>query len=83
LGLVVLAVLTVSPCTCLAGELSGKLERVDRATVTLVDLSNRRIKLRVDVRDRCKAAAYLGKSVKVQVRPDGGHPRAVLFSSCR
>lgn len=82
-GLVLLALLWVSACPCLAGELSGKLERVDRGTVTLLDLTNRRIKLRVDTRDRSKAAPYLGKSVTVVVRPEDGHQRAVLFSSSR
>ncbi len=82
-GLVVLALLFVSSCPCLAGELSGKLERVDRATVTLLDLANRRITLRVDTRDRSKAAPYLGKSVRVVVRPEDGHQRAVRFTSSR
>ena len=82
-GLVLLALLLASACPCFAGELSGKLERIDRATVTLLDLANRRITLTVDTRDRSKAARYLGKSVTVVVRPEDGHQRAVLFSSSR
>ena len=83
MGLVLPALLWASVCPCLAGELSGKLERIDRATVTVLDLANRRITLRVDTRDRSKAARYLGKSVRVVVRPEDGHQRAVLFSSSK
>ena len=71
------------PHLCCAGELAGKLERVDRATVTLRGQDNSRLVLKADNTARQKAAPFLGKSVTVQFRNENGHKRVVVFRSMR
>ncbi len=69
---------------CFAEEFSGKLERVDLETVTIVDSDNQRVVVWVDQDDRKLAAPFLGKWVRVDVfKPEHGQPRAIRFRSCQ
>ncbi|MBI5249043.1 MAG: hypothetical protein HY912_06070 [Desulfomonile tiedjei] len=68
---------------CLADEFSGKLERVDWETVTILGSDNQRLTVRVDQDNRKQAAPFLGKWVSVDFQPDQGQPRAIRFKACR
>ncbi len=62
---------------CGAGELKGKLVRIDHRTLTLSAVTQGRLTLSVDTERRRQAAAHLGKTVTVHVREDQGRQRAV------
>lgn len=69
------------PSLCLADEFAGKLQRVDRETVTLRGGDNQNFVLRVDGDNRIQAAPFLGKSVTVDFLNDQGVCRALRFRS--
>jgi hypothetical protein len=76
-AMVFLAVLGAAPVP--ADEFAGKLERIDRQTVTLLGPDQTRLVLRVDEPSIQKAAALVGKSVSVEFAPQEGHNRLLLF----
>ncbi len=80
-GVLLLALLLCNPQPCAAEEFNGKLQRVDLTTVTLFSPDNQRLVVTVDLPERQKAAAHLGKSVTVLFRVENGEQRAVLFRS--
>ena len=63
----------------LGGEFSGKLERLDRQTVTLLGPDKTRLVLKADEPGIQKAAAFIGKSVNVEFSVQEGHNRLLLF----
>jgi len=79
----VLALVLCAPLPCVAGELSGKLERVDLATVTLRTPDDQQLVLAVNPGDRERAAPFLGKSVMVQYRTEQGAKRLIVFQGCQ
>ncbi|MBI4962554.1 MAG: hypothetical protein HY913_04695 [Desulfomonile tiedjei] len=70
-----------APCLCSADEFAGKLERVDRETVTVRGGNNQSLILRVDSDNRIQAAPFLGKSVAVDFLNEQGVFRALRFRS--
>lgn len=62
-----------------AGEVAGRLERVDLATVTLRDERNNLHVVKVDGMHRQKAAPFLGRWVTVECRGDKGEYVALGF----
>jgi len=79
MGLVMLVVSL--PSVSLAEEFAGKLERVDRDTITVRGGDDRRLVVRVDGSNRIQAAPFLGKSITVDLRTERGECRAVGFRS--
>ncbi|MEW6352029.1 MAG: hypothetical protein AB1646_23510 [Thermodesulfobacteriota bacterium] len=71
--------LCVSVSSVSAGEFEGKLERIDRHTVTLLGPNQTRLVLKVDRPDVQKAAAFVGKSVSVEFASEEGHKRLLMF----
>jgi len=69
------------PSLSLAEEFAGKLERVDRDTITVRGGDDRRLVVRVDGSNRIQAAPFLGKSITVDLRTERGECRAVGFRS--
>ena len=69
------------PSLSLAEEFAGKLERVDRDTITVRGGDDRRLVVRVDGSNRIQAAPFLGKSITVYLRSERGECRAVGFKS--
>ena len=66
-----------------ADEFAGKLQRVDWETVTLLDIDNNSLVVRVDTQIRQEAAHYLGKTVTVDFLNEDGGCRAIRFRSSR
>ncbi len=79
LSLVVALLIGLGAVPVLGNEFSGKLERLDRQTVTLIGPDKTRLVLTVDEPDIQKAAAYVGKSVNVEFSVQEGHNRLLLF----
>lgn len=75
------AMLMLSPQASLAGEMHGKLERIDLQTVTLRGINNEPQILQVDGKDREKAAPYIGKTVTVGIQEEEGLRKAISFRS--
>ena len=80
-ALAVAVILLGAPSLCLAEEFAGKLERVDRQTVTVRGGNNQSLILRVDGDNRVQAAPFLGKSVSVDFRNEQGECWALSFRS--
>ncbi len=66
---------------CFAGEIAGKLERIDLKTVTVRSADNEPVVLKVNRQDRCKAAPFIGKWVRIEFKSDNGRPRAIVFGA--
>jgi len=76
-------VILAAPSWCLAEEFAGKLQRVDRETVTVRGVNDQSFVFRVDSDHRMQAAPFLGKSVAVDFLNDQGVCRALRFRSPR
>ena len=81
-GLLVFIALVNINTPCLADECRGKLQRVDRNSITLRVKSGPLV-LRVDPDLRKQAAPYLGKSVTVSFEPQNGEIRALVLQTCQ
>jgi hypothetical protein len=80
-ALAVVLIIFGAPSLCRADEFAGKLERVDRETVTVRGGNNQSLILRVDSDNRILAAPFLGKSVAVDFLNERGVCRALRFRS--
>ena len=60
-------------------EFAGKLERVDRDSITVRGGNDQRLVARVDGSNRQQAAPFLGKSVTVYLSTERGECRALGF----
>lgn len=83
LGVLMALILAGAGQPCLAEEFSGKLERVDLETVTIVGSNNRKFVLQVNSDNRKQAALFLGKRVRVDFQSDKGQPVAIRFRPCQ
>lgn len=83
LGILLALILFGSVRTCMADEFSGKLERVDWETVTILGSDNQRFVVSVDQDKRKEAARFLGKWVNVDFLPGQSHPKAIRFRPCQ
>jgi hypothetical protein len=70
-------VLIVLPSFACAEEFAGKLERVDRDSITVLGGNDQRLVVRVDGSKRLQAAPFLGKSVTVYLSNERGECRAL------
>jgi len=80
-ALAVALVILGASSVCLADEFAGKLQRVDRETVTVRGGNDQSLILRVDGDNRILAAPFLGKSVTVDFLNEQGVCRALRFRS--
>jgi hypothetical protein len=80
-GILLALILFGTVQNCLAEEFSGKLERVDWETVTILGSDNQRLTVRVDQDNRKQAAPFLGKWVNVDLNLSRGEPLAIRFRS--
>jgi hypothetical protein len=84
LGVLMALILVGAVQPCLAEEFSGKLERVDLETVTIVGSNNQKFVLQVNHDNRKQAALFLGKRVRVDFQSDKGQPPvAIRFRPCQ
>jgi len=81
LGILVALVFFGAVQPCFAEEVSGKLERVDWDSVTIISSDNQRVVVLVDQDHRMQAAPFLGKWVCVDFQAGKGQPRAIRFRS--
>lgn len=64
-------------------EFAGKLERVDRDSITVRGGDDQRLVARVDGNNRLRAAPFLGKSVTVYLSHERGECRALGLKGSR
>ena len=81
------AIVTVVSFCCSTGvaayEFSGKLERLDFNTVTLLGMNSDKKTGRICNEQRLKAARFLGKSVKVNLEEQQGEEWVVSFEALK
>lgn len=83
LGTVVLCGLACASGSSFAGELAGRLERVDLESVTLRAVDDKTVVVRVERDHRVQVAPFLGRWVTVDVKDDQGVFRALGFRCSR
>ena len=76
---IIALLLSMGVRTVMAAEFSGKLERLDRKTVTLLGPDRTRLVLEGDGQSIQKAAAFIGRSVSVKFCVEQGHKKLLLF----